>query len=282
MASPLRSLEMLMTLAAVAAVVYLALAGFMYLAQHSLLYLPGLPGREQVATPEDIGLPYQTLRIPTSDAESLHAWFVPASRAEGTLLFFHGNAGNISHRLDSIALFHDLGLNVLILDYRGYGLSTGKPSEQGTYLDARAAWEYLTAERALQPGSIVVFGRSLGGAVASWLAARVEPGGLVLESTFTSVPDLGAQLYPWLPVRLLSRLRYDSRTNLARVHAPVLVIHSRDDEIIPVRHGRELFAAANEPKSFLELRGGHNDGFLVSRDRYLGGLRRFLEQNLGL
>jgi len=266
----------MLSLAALAAVVYLGLVGFMYAVQSSLLYLPDLAGRDLVATPEDIGLEYQTIWIPTSDAETLHAWFVPAPQAQATLLFFHGNAGNISHRLDSIALFHQLGLNVLILDYRGYGLSTGKPSEPGTYKDARAAWDYLTEVRGLQSGTIVLFGRSLGGAVASWLAARVRPAALVLESSFTSLPDLGAELYPWLPVRLLSRLRYDSRSCLARVRAPVLVIHSRDDEIIPLRHGRELYAAASEPKSFLELRGGHNDGLLRNRQRYLVGLRRFL------
>ena len=269
-------LSQVLMLVSVAGLFYLALVGFMYAVQSSLVYLPDLPGRELVATPEDVGLGYRTLAIPTSDGETLHAWLVPAPEARGTLLFFHGNAGNISHRLDSIAMFQRLGLNVLILDYRGYGRSTGKPSEQGTYRDAQAAWDYLTRTSGESPQRIVLFGRSLGGAVAAWLAARVQPAALVLESSFTSVPDLGAQIYPWLPVRLISRLRYDTRARLPQVRVPLLIIHSRDDEIVPFRHGRELFAAANQPKTFLELRGGHNDGFVTSGERYLGGLRRFL------
>jgi len=270
----------MLTLVAAAGVLYLGLVGCMYAIQSSLVYLPDLAGRDLLATPEDIGLGYRTTSLSTSDGETLHGWFVPAPEARATLLFFHGNAGNISHRLESIAVFHQLGLNVLILDYRGYGRSTGKPSEQGTYRDAQAAWEYLIGTEGLKPGDIVLFGRSLGGAVAVWLATQVQPAALVLESSFTSVPDLGAQLYPWLPVRLISRLHYDSRARLPQVQVPVLVIHSRDDEIIPIDHGRALFAAANRPKHFLELRGGHNDGFVLSREHYLAGLRGFLEASL--
>jgi hypothetical protein len=193
-----------------------------------------------------------------------------------TLLFFHGNAGNISHRLDSIRIFADLGLDVFIFDYRGYGLSEGSPSEPGTYRDATAAWRWLTGERGLAPGQILLFGRSLGAAVALELATRVEPAGVILESAFTSVPDLGAAIYPWLPVRLLSRYRYDNLGRIASVRAPLLVVHSRGDEIVPFRQGQALFAAASEPKRFLELQGGHNDGFLASGVGYRRGLAEFL------
>ncbi len=256
---------------------YLALLGFMYFTQNSLLFLPEIGGRDLESTPERFGLEYQEVSLATSDGETLHGWYLPAPGARYTLLFFHGNAGNISHRLDSLLLFRQLGLSQLILDYRGYGRSSGRPSEAGLYRDAQAAWDYLTDERGLAPGQIVLFGRSLGGAVAVWLAARERPAGLVVESSFTSVPDLGAELYPWLPVRWLSRLRFDSRGRIAQVSAPLLVVHSRNDEIIPFAHGQALLAAANPPKRLLELRGGHNDGFLVSREHYLEGLRGFFD-----
>jgi hypothetical protein len=258
---------------------YLAFLALVFLGQSRLLYLPDVAGRSLAATPRAIGLSYEDVHLRTEDGVSLHGWLVSAPvtvRRGMTLLFFHGNAGNISHRLDSIRIFADLGLDVFILDYRGYGLSEGSPSEPGTYRDANAAWRWLTGERGLAPGQILLFGRSLGAAVALELATRVEPAGVILESAFTSVPDLGAEIYPFLPVRLLSRYRYDNRGRIASVRAPVLVVHSRGDEIIPFRHGQALFAAASEPKRFLELQGGHNDGFLVSGVGYRRGLAEFL------
>lgn len=146
--------------------------------------------------------------------------------------FLHGNAGNISHRLDSLRIFHGLGLDVLILDYRGYGRSEGRPSEEGTYRDARAASRYLVEARGVAPERIVVFGRSIGAAIAAALAVEQRPAALILESGFTSVPDLAADLYPWLPARRLARLHYDTRARLPHVTVPVLIVHSRDDEII--------------------------------------------------
>ncbi|HEC17662.1 MAG TPA: alpha/beta hydrolase [Sedimenticola sp.] len=256
---------------------YLALAAALFFLQSGMLYLPDTPGRALEATPADRGLEFEPLSIPTRDGETLDGWFIPAGEARGTLLFFHGNAGNISHRLDSVGLFHRLGLNVLIFDYRGYGRSSGKPSEAGLYRDAEAAWRYLTGERATPADEIVLFGRSLGGAVAVWLAGRVRPAGLIVESSFTSVPDMGAEIYPWLPVRLLARNRFDSRARIGGVKVPVLIIHSRQDEIIPFRHGRRLFEAAAEPKQFLEIAGGHNDGFYVSGEKYREGISEFLD-----
>lgn len=256
---------------------YLALAAALFFLQSGMLYLPDTPGRALEATPADRGLEFEPLSIPTGDGETLDGWFIPAGEARGTLLFFHGNAGNISHRLDSVGLFHRLGLNVLIFDYRGYGRSSGKPSEAGLYRDAEAAWRYLTGERATPADEIVLFGRSLGGAVAVWLAGRVRPAGLIVESSFTSVPDMGAEIYPWLPVRLLARNRFDSRARIGGVRVPVLIIHSRQDEIIPFRHGRRLFEAAAEPKQFLEIAGGHNDGFYVSGEKYREGISEFLD-----
>jgi len=263
------------------AVLYAVLVAFLWLRQESMLFLPGIPSRAVLATPADIGLDYEALRLPTADGEELDAWFIPARRERAVLLFFHGNAGNISHRLDSLRIFHGLGLSVLIIDYRGYGQSTGRPTEQGTYEDARAAWRHLVEERNVPADRIIFFGRSLGGAVAAWLAAEHPPRGLIVESTFRSVPDMAAELYWFLPVRRLARIEYPAETLLRSVQAPVLVVHSREDEIIPFRHGEALFAAAREPRQLLELRGGHNTGFLRSEREYVAGLEAFLD-SLGL
>jgi fermentation-respiration switch protein FrsA (DUF1100 family) len=263
------------------AIGYAVLAVALFFYQPNLLYFPDMPTRQIQATPGDAGLDFDAVTLTTSDNEQLDAWFIPADPARGTLLFFHGNAGNNSHRLDSIRLFHELGLSVLIFDYRGYGQSTGKPTEKGTYRDAVAAWQHLVEQRGIPPERIILFGRSLGASIAAELATRQAAAGVILESAFTSVPDVAAELYPWLPVRWLSRYQYNTRKQLADIHSPVLIVHSRDDEIISYANGEQLFAAANEPKQFLELRGGHNDGFMVSADSYVRGIDVFINEVLG-
>ncbi|MCK5481725.1 MAG: alpha/beta hydrolase [Gammaproteobacteria bacterium] len=263
------------------AIGYAVLAVALFFYQPNLLYFPDIPTREVEATPGDVGLDFEPLTLTTRDNEQLDAWFVPANQARGVVLFCHGNAGNISHRLDSIRLFHEFGLSVLIFDYRGYGQSTGKPTEKGTYRDADAAWDYLVEQRGIPPEQIILFGRSLGASITADLATRQTAAGVILESAFTSVPDVAAQLYAWLPVRWLSRYQYDTRKKLANIHSPVLIVHSRDDEIIPYSNGERLFEAANEPKQFLELRGGHNDGFMVSGKEYTQGLDSFIGDVLG-
>ena len=259
---------------------YLAIAGLMYFAQDGLIYYPNFPERTVRADPSAIGLEFEDLNLETEDGVRIHAWYVPADTPRGNVIFFHGNAGNIGDRLDTVRILNALGVNALIVEYRGYGRSTGQPGEAGTYLDARAAWEYMTQVRGAQPGEIVVFGRSLGSAVAAWLAAEYQPAGLILESGFTSVPDLGAELYPWLPVRLLSRYRYDTRAQLGRVDMPVLVAHSPQDEVIPYEHGRALFAAAPDSSSFLEMSGSHGDGFVRTGGRYTAALDHYLTMAL--
>lgn len=251
-----------------------------YFGQERLLFLPGLPSRAIAATPADIGLEFRDLEIATVDGVRLHGWHVPAANARGTVLFMHGNAGNISHRLDSIRIFNALGLSVLIFDYRGYGRSEGKPSEQGVLRDGHAAWDHLVHEIGEAAGRVVVFGRSLGGAPAAEVAARNAPAALILESTFTSVPDLAAKLYWWLPARRLARISLDVRATLARVRVPVLVVHSADDEIIGYDHALALHAAAPEPRRLLTLHGDHNGGFIQSGEVYTRGLRSFIEEQL--
>ena len=275
------SLQNLAYLLLVAAVGYGAIALYLFVMQPRLLFYPDLPGRALQATPADIGLAYQDVALQAADGVRLHAWFVPHPQPRASVLFCHGNAGNISHRLETIALLHALGLQVLIFDYRGYGRSEGSVSEAGTYRDAEAAWRYLVDERGLAAGQIVVFGRSLGAAVAAELASRRQPGAVILESAFTSVPDAAAEIYPWLPVRLLARYRFDTLASVARIERPLLVVHARQDEIIPFAHGERVFSEAGEPKRFLELRGGHNDAFLTSREAYTHGLRSFLDAHLG-
>lgn len=255
--------------------VYAGISLALYIFQDRLIYFPS---KEVVTTPEAVGLAFEDVQFETGDGLTLRGWFVPVPASGRTLLFFHGNAGNISHRLESLLTFHRLGLNTFIFDYRGYGESEGKPSEEGTYQDADAAWRYLTKVRSIEPHDIVIFGRSLGGAVATWLASRADCGGLIVESSFTSVPDLAAKLYPFLPVRLLARFRYDSKSRIAEVQCPILVIHSPEDDIMPFENGQALFEAANSPKSFLEIRGGHNEGFIVSGEDYDRGLAEFLDK----
>lgn len=266
----------LMAVLGLGGAVYAALALYLYAFQARFVYFPDLPSRQVDATPADIGLAYESIRLSTRDGESLAGWYVPADAARGTLLYLHGNAGNIGHRLDPLAVFHQLGLNVLIFDYRGYGDSSGRPDEQGTYADALAAWRYLTRHRGEAPGRIVLFGESLGSAVAAWLAARHRPAALAVYASFTSVPELAQVLYPMLPVRWLARFRYDTRAALAEVDCPVLILHGRDDEIVPFRHAQALFAAANEPKRLVELRGGHNDALLLGRETYAREIETFV------
>jgi pimeloyl-ACP methyl ester carboxylesterase len=200
----------------------------------------------------------------------------PAPAAAFTLLVCHGTGGNIMYVLDTIELFQGLGLNCLVFDYRGYGRSAGRPTEAGTYLDAQGAWDWLVREKHVPPEGIIVFGHSLGGSIAAHLAGRVRPGGLVIEGAFTSYRDMGAHLYPYLPVRPFARFRYDTRAYLREVRCPVLVIHSREDELVPFKFGLRLFEAAPEPKQFVEIRGGHIDGSLVSRPAYEEAWTRWL------
>lgn len=239
------------------------------------------PQRSVEHAPGDLGWRFDDVRLSTADGETLHGWFVPAEAPAGlTVLFFHGNAGNISHRFDKLAVLRGLGADTLIVDYRGYGESSGTPSEKGTTLDADAAYAWLRGPRALDPRRVVVYGESLGAAVAVDLAARVPSGGLVVESGFTSAVDVGRAMLPFLPVGWIVRNRYDNLAKIGRVDAPVLILHSRDDEFFPWHHPERLLAAAREPKQLVELRGGHNDAFLTSAPVYRRALAEFFTRVL--
>jgi fermentation-respiration switch protein FrsA (DUF1100 family) len=257
--------------------VYLVLAALLWLLQARFIYYPM---RSLAYNPGDIGLQYEDVRIKTEDGVSIHGWYIPATAEKGVVLFCHGNAGNISHRLDTIRLLYGLGLSTFMFDYRGYGKSDGSPSEEGTYNDAAAAWHYLVADRNIPPEKIVVFGRSLGGCIAAQQALKQKPGMLILESTFTSVPDMAAKIYPIFPVRLLCRYRYEAIEYIKDVRCPVLIVHSPDDEIVPYQFGQKLFKAANEPKDFFEMKGSHNEGFIMMGDEYTTELGAFIDRNL--
>ncbi len=255
---------------------WVIVVAWVWLTQDRMVYFPQV-GRDNPATPAAAGLRFEDLRLQTEDGETLAAWWVPApaEKVRGAVLLLHGNAGSVADRIMYLPHFAAMGYGVLLIDYRGYGQSSGSPSEEGTYADARTAWRWLN-ERGFAAGDIVLVGESLGGAVAAELAARVQPRALLLLSTFTSVNDLGGELYPWLPVRLLSRFRYDTLQGVTDYRGPVLVVHSRDDEIVPFAHGQRLRAAAGARGQLLELRGGHNDAFVFGKPEQVAAVAEFL------
>ncbi|MFC1724983.1 alpha/beta hydrolase [candidate division KSB1 bacterium] len=254
---------------------YLIILIILTVFQSKFIYFP----QSQIsATPDFIGIEYEQIEFKATDGVNLSGWFVPANNHRGIILFCHGNAGNISHRLESIKIFFELGLSVFIFDYRGYGQSEGNPSETGTYLDAEGAWKYLIQVKNIKSDEIVIFGRSLGASIAAWTAQKYNPKALIIESAFTSVPGLGSKIYPFLPVKLLSRFKYSTIDYIRDISCPLLIVHSRNDDLIPYEHGIKLFETAHEPKDFLEISGTHNEGFLMSEALYKKGINSFLSK----
>jgi len=255
-------------------IAYWGVGVILYLMQPSFLYSPV---KDIPYTPADIGLDFEEVKFKTGDRLQLHGWFIPAANAEFTVLFCHTNGGNMMHQLDSINVLYKLGVNCFIFDYRGYGSSQGRPSEHGTYLDVRAAYRWLTKKKKIPGDNIIIFGRSLGGSIAAYLAGKVKARGLVVESAFTSYVDIGRKFYPYMPVRWFARFRYPTIDYIKEVRCPVMIIHSRTDEIIPFEFGLELYEAANEPREFIEIFGGHNDGFLISGETYKNAWTKWLQ-----
>lgn len=270
-----RIMHTILTVFVTSAALYAGILILLYIFQSRLVFFPS---RELAANPNQIGLEYEEVELTSPDQLSLSGWFIPNAETDYVILFCHGNAGNISHRLDTIRLYHQLGLSVLIFDYRGYGKSEGSPSEEGTYLDAKAAWEYLTNEKGYIPENIIIGGRSLGGAIAAWLASEHNPAALILESTFTSIPEAGALHYPIFPIKLLARIKYNTLDYIKDVERPLLVIHSKNDDLIPFQHGQQLYHAYQGDKQFLEIHGDHNEGFIESEAVYMEGWRSFLRK----
>lgn len=244
-------------------VIYVAIMLLVMWREKSFIYYPS---RDMPAVPagcEDVWLT-------TADGVRINGWFIPSGGP--IVLFCHGNAGNLSHRSEKLAILRELGASVFIFDYRGYGRSEGLPNERGTYFDAEAAYAYL----APKSKPIFVYGESLGSAIAVELATKHPVAGVILEEPFLSVAAVGRNMFPYLPVGLLVRNKYDTLSKIAGIHAPLLILHSRNDEMFPYAHAERLFAAAREPKQLVELRGSHNDAFLTSAETYRTALRTYL------
>jgi len=245
--------------------------------EHSQVYHPS---RQMDASGAELGKPFEDVWFQAAYGTKLNGWFFPAepnsARKHLAVLVCHGNAGNISHRLSWAELLLARGLNVFLFDYRGYGRSEGRPSEQGTYEDAQAAYRWLQ-QKGFAGTNIIILGESLGGAISTELALREPSAGLVLQSTFTCIPDIGAELFPWLPVRFLAKIKYDTCSKLPRINVPILIMHSRTDEIVRFHHGEKNFAAAKEPKLFWELNGSHNEA-VEDAQQYGGGIDEFLKK----
>lgn len=248
---------------------------WLYSQQPNMIFYPMA---EIEATPTDWGLEYDNISLATSDNLLLDGWYLPAKESKQVILFFHGNGGNISHRGDTLKIFHSLGLNILIIDYRGYGKSEGIMSEQGSYLDAMTAWNYLINKRGFEPHEIILFGRSLGGAVATELATHVDEKALIVESTFSSVNDMASMMMPFISKLVYLRYNFNTVKIINQIKSPLLLMHSKDDDIVPYELGEKVFAAASSPKFFFELHGNHNGGFMGNVAGYKQAIFWFISE----
>ena len=237
------------------------------------------PTRELVVTPDQAGLPFENANIAVATNDTLHGWYFnsPDSTKDQSeqrvVLFCHGNGGNISHRLETAQFLQELGASLLMFDYRGYGQSSGQHSETNLHEDAFACYQWLIDEKGWRPEQIVLFGRSLGGAVVVELASKARTAGIIVESSFTSIGDMGSRMFPWLPVRYLLKYDFASIDKISNLNCPVLVTHSPDDSMIPFEMGRELYEAAGEKARFVELEGDHNDLSYFQIDEYRAAVR---------
>jgi len=258
-------------------ILYIIIAIVLLFGYAKFIELRGIffPVKEIKLTPRFINLPFEDIYILTKDGLKINGWFIPNDNAKHTLFFCHGNAGNIANRLDKIAMLHRLGVNVFIIDYRGFGRSQGRPSEKGIYLDAQAAYDYLTANRKIKPEAIILYGESLGSAVVINLASEVKILALIAEGAFSSGKDMAKEIYPFLPAHLFS-YKFDSLTKIKRVSAAKLFIHSIADEVVPFRLAQKIFSTAGEPKHFVQLNGGHNTAFLDYPGEYSGAIISFI------
>lgn len=245
-------------------IVYILLLAVLYLFQGQILFLPE---REFYRTPSSMGLEAEEVWVEAADGVKVHGWYFEHPGSEQIVILSHGNAGNISGRLEIAEMFLNLGVSFLMYDYRGYGKSEGRPTEKGLYRDISAVIDFSQKEKNFKPENIILYGRSLGGAVAAYGAKTHKVGGLVLDSVFTDVPSMAKTYYPIVP-EFMIRYRFSAINFLNDIEGiPVMILHSRDDEIVPYSHGENLYEAANDPKQFVELRGGHNSVFLTSYRR---------------
>lgn len=227
--------------------------------------------------PSVVNLPFEDVYIKTDDGLRINGWFIPRRNAKYTLLFCHGNAGNVGDRVEKLGMLWEIGVNIFIIDYRGYGKSEGRPSEKGFYLDASAAYNYLVNSRHIQPDEIILYGESLGTTVVIDLASKVKVKAIIVEGAFSSGRDIAGKIYPFLPTFLFSN-RFNSLEKIKKVEAAKLFIHSRNDEIVPFALANKLYNAARGPKDFSEIAGGHNSAFSDSKEKYLSSLGSFIKK----
>lgn len=249
----------------------LFLFGIRYIERNSIYF----PMRDMHTTPQQLGLDYEDIYFTTSDNKTLNGWYIPNKDARFTVIFCHGNAGNISHRIEKIAILHRLGLGIFIFDYRGYGKSQGRPSEQGLYKDASGAYNYLK-ERNISKDNIILYGESIGASVAIDLASREKVKAIITEEAFPSIKDMAKIAYPFLP-HFIFRSRFNSLSKIKEITCDKLIIHSVDDEIVPFYLGEKLYKEASPPKKFLKIRGSHNTAFLEEKEKFSEGIKLFLK-----
>jgi len=232
----------------------LVLLARLYIRQNALIFRPGPPLDR---SPASFGIPYEDVRLPCADGSRVRGWWIPNPEGRPAVIFFHGSDGNITHELPVACFLRALSVGAMLVEYPGYG-DGARTSERGAYQAAEAAWTFVTRACGVPPDKIIIFGQSLGSGVATYLAARQPCGGLVVQSGFRSVPDLAARAYPYLPVRLFCRTRMNSLERIARCPGPVLILHSEDDEAIPVDEARALYARVRGPRKLITYRGPHH------------------------
>ncbi len=258
--------------------VYAAVCLYIYTAQDRMFYFPT---KDFAVSPANYNLDFQDVFINVGQDETIHGWYFPHPQNRDTaktVLFCHGNGGNISHRLETVIFLLQRGVNVMMFDYRGYGRSSGSPSETNTYDDVKAAYDWLISEKSVIPSDIIIFGRSLGGAVAVELASKVSCGGLIVESSFDSAIEMAKDYFPFFPAGLLIKYSYDSISKISRVKCLKLFTHSPADDLIPFDRGKKLFEAAPEPKTFFEISGGHNERNYLDDPGYIKAIDNLLRQ----
>ena len=263
-------------------ITYAGIIAYLMLNQTNMIYHP--EGR-QVATPAaGFSLHEQRVSYPSTDGVRLTAWIVPAIAQQNLdgmwMLICHGNLGNIGfgQRPEFYSFMRDTGLNLFAFDYRGYGDSTGSPNELGLYADAQASYDYLTKTMHIAPDHIIIFGHSLGSGVAIELAAKVPAAALIVEGAYTSVAQRGQELYPLLPIALVSTQRFPSIERIGSVKMPKLFLHSPEDSIIPFVHGQRLYAAANNVKRFVDVKGGHQNAYRIDKAKYYGAITQLMRE----
>ncbi len=254
-------------------IIVLFVAYVRYLEENTVFH----PSRELTVTPTQAGLDYDDVYFPTEDGLKINGWLVKASNTASTLIFFHGNAGNIGDRVEKIEMFHKMGLNVFIVDYRGFGRSQGVPTEEGIYKDAIGTYDYLLTRKDIDLQKLVAYGASLGGAVAVDLASKRKVAALIIDSSFTNAADMAKAIFPFIPSFLI-QAKMDSVSKINHITVPKLFLHSRTDETVPFELGEKLFRRAAEPKEFVELKGNHNDGYVISENVFQKHMRQFLQK----